>query len=140
MNHEPRKLAQLKKTRVQCPVCGKYMQKRNGKYGKFWGCIRYPNCTATLPDTPDKDPIPKVKLKPRDSPDLAFILKAVKAKYEYFIEDALGVVVHLNDWGPHNLIKIENAIRLAYRLWHGLAANVRFKHPVLIVDGPACVW
>lgn len=30
-----------------CPRCGSFMQKRNGKYGTFWGCTGYPACRYT---------------------------------------------------------------------------------------------
>ena len=30
-----------------CPECGNHMLKKNGKYGKFWGCSGYPNCRHT---------------------------------------------------------------------------------------------
>ncbi|MDD2286715.1 MAG: UvrD-helicase domain-containing protein [Paludibacter sp.] len=33
----------------KCPVCGSAMVPRNGKYGVFFGCSRYPNCKGTLP-------------------------------------------------------------------------------------------
>lgn len=31
----------------KCPKCGQLMQKRNGKFGMFWGCGGYPNCRYT---------------------------------------------------------------------------------------------
>lgn len=33
---------------VICPICGSYMVLRNGKYGLFYGCSRYPMCKFTL--------------------------------------------------------------------------------------------
>jgi hypothetical protein len=30
-----------------CPQCGSPMVQRNGKYGAFWGCTRYPECRGT---------------------------------------------------------------------------------------------
>ena len=30
-----------------CPDCGQPMQKRNGRYGAFWGCLGYPHCRHT---------------------------------------------------------------------------------------------
>ncbi|MDD6482522.1 MAG: exonuclease domain-containing protein [Lachnospiraceae bacterium] len=30
-----------------CPVCGQPMQKRNGRFGPFWGCSGYPACRHT---------------------------------------------------------------------------------------------
>lgn len=33
---------------VKCPRCGSPMTKRNGKYGEFYGCSKYPKCTATM--------------------------------------------------------------------------------------------
>lgn len=30
-----------------CPKCGNMLKKRNGKYGEFWGCSRYPECRYT---------------------------------------------------------------------------------------------
>ncbi len=29
----------------KCSMCGKDMVKRDGKYGAFWGCSGYPDCT-----------------------------------------------------------------------------------------------
>ena len=31
----------------KCPKCGQLMQKRNGKFGMFWGCGGYPGCKYT---------------------------------------------------------------------------------------------
>ena len=31
----------------KCPRCGSILMKRNGKYGEFLGCIRYPDCKYT---------------------------------------------------------------------------------------------
>ena len=30
-----------------CPKCESPMVQRNGKYGAFWGCTRYPECRGT---------------------------------------------------------------------------------------------
>lgn len=30
-----------------CPDCGSKLIQRNGKYGKFWGCSKYPECKFT---------------------------------------------------------------------------------------------
>lgn len=30
-----------------CPVCGQALVKRSGKFGEFYGCKNYPNCTHT---------------------------------------------------------------------------------------------
>ncbi len=30
-----------------CPDCGEIMVRRNGRYGEFWGCSGYPECTHT---------------------------------------------------------------------------------------------
>lgn len=30
-----------------CPRCGETMQRRNGRYGEFWGCSGYPGCRYT---------------------------------------------------------------------------------------------
>lgn len=32
-----------------CPSCGDKMVARDGKRGRFWGCVRYPKCRATMP-------------------------------------------------------------------------------------------
>lgn len=34
---------------VECPVCGKPMYIREGRYGRFLGCIDYPTCKGILP-------------------------------------------------------------------------------------------
>ena len=31
----------------KCPKCSKNLVKRNGRYGAFWGCSGYPDCTFT---------------------------------------------------------------------------------------------
>lgn len=31
----------------KCPRCGGFMQKRNGRFGVFWGCGGYPDCRYT---------------------------------------------------------------------------------------------
>lgn len=31
-----------------CPKCNAPMQIRHGKYGRFWGCLKYPSCNGTL--------------------------------------------------------------------------------------------
>ena len=30
-----------------CPDCGGSMQLRRGRFGEFWGCLRYPDCRGT---------------------------------------------------------------------------------------------
>ena len=45
---------------VKCPLCGAPMVLRNGKNGPFWGCSKYPKCTATADD---KDGKPVFKKK-----------------------------------------------------------------------------
>ena len=30
-----------------CPKCGATMRRRSGRYGRFWGCSRYPSCRGT---------------------------------------------------------------------------------------------
>jgi len=30
-----------------CPRCGSSMRRRSGRYGRFWGCSRYPRCKGT---------------------------------------------------------------------------------------------
>ena len=30
-----------------CPECNMPMQKRNGRYGQFWGCTGFPRCRHT---------------------------------------------------------------------------------------------
>ena len=37
----------LKVEVVSCPQCGAAMRQRNGKFGSFWGCSRYPDCRGT---------------------------------------------------------------------------------------------
>lgn len=39
--------AQTAGDRPQCPKCGADMKFRDGRYGPFWGCIEWPDCTGT---------------------------------------------------------------------------------------------
>lgn len=32
---------------MTCPSCGAEMKQRAGRYGKFWGCTKWPTCKAT---------------------------------------------------------------------------------------------
>ncbi len=38
---------EIKKSSMICPKCGGNLVERNGKYGKFIGCSRYPKCKYT---------------------------------------------------------------------------------------------
>lgn len=29
-----------------CPICNAEMMKKNGKFGEFWGCSKYPDCAG----------------------------------------------------------------------------------------------
>ena len=42
-------------TLAQCPVCGKEMVKRKGKFGEFYGCSGYPECAHTMPLTSSRN-------------------------------------------------------------------------------------
>ena len=39
--------AEIKEPRY-CPICGAKMDERWGRFGKFWGCSRYPQCEGTI--------------------------------------------------------------------------------------------
>lgn len=46
-------IANIRKTQMEieegiCPRCGGRLVEREGRYGKFWGCSNYLNCTFTL--------------------------------------------------------------------------------------------
>ena len=32
---------------AECPKCGSVMTRRDGEYGEFFGCVRYPECQVT---------------------------------------------------------------------------------------------
>jgi len=49
-NDEPKPEPQIAEG-IKCPVCGKDMVIRDSKYGKFYGCVDYPNCKGTRPIT-----------------------------------------------------------------------------------------
>jgi len=36
---------------LKCPLCGAPMELREGKFGRFYGCTRYPKCKGTAPYT-----------------------------------------------------------------------------------------
>lgn len=40
-----------------CPECGKPMILKDSRYGKFWGCMGYPECRATHGAHPDGSPM-----------------------------------------------------------------------------------
>lgn len=47
LGKELSKMEQSPKAIQKCPRCGSFLQKRNGKFGEFWGCIGYPDCKFT---------------------------------------------------------------------------------------------
>ena len=49
------------KSQHACPDCGKFLRRRKGKKGFFWGCSGYPECKTTRPDSRGKPG----KTKPR---------------------------------------------------------------------------
>lgn len=44
-------------THLTCPECGSAMELRPSRYGKFYGCVRYPNCKATHGAHPNGSPL-----------------------------------------------------------------------------------
>ncbi len=36
-------------TDLNCPTCGAPLELRQGKFGRFYGCTRYPQCKGSLP-------------------------------------------------------------------------------------------
>ena len=42
---------------MNCPECDGKLVLRNSKYGPFWGCERFPDCTATHGAHPDGTPL-----------------------------------------------------------------------------------
>ncbi|MCS7309881.1 MAG: type I DNA topoisomerase [Armatimonadetes bacterium] len=47
-----------KETDYTCPTCGAKMLLREGRYGKFLGCSRYPECKTVVKVTPSGEPVP----------------------------------------------------------------------------------
>jgi len=43
--------AKKTETDLKCPLCGSPMELREGRFGRFYGCTRYPECKGTLPYT-----------------------------------------------------------------------------------------
>ncbi len=44
-------------TDIPCPLCGKPMSARQGRFGKFLGCTGYPECKHTINVGPDGAPV-----------------------------------------------------------------------------------
>ena len=40
---------QAKLASPECPLCGKFMRRRNSATGQFWGCSAFPDCKGTRP-------------------------------------------------------------------------------------------
>ena len=45
-------------TDIPCPLCGKPMSLRKGRYGQFLGCTGYPECKHTINVGRDGEPVP----------------------------------------------------------------------------------
>ena len=50
-------LPEEKTTEIPCPLCGKPMTARQGRFGKFLGCSGYPECKHTINLAPDGTPV-----------------------------------------------------------------------------------
>ncbi len=50
-------LPEDKTTEIPCPLCGKPMTARQGRFGKFLGCSGYPECKHTINLAPDGTPV-----------------------------------------------------------------------------------
>jgi DNA topoisomerase-1 len=50
-------LTEEKTTDISCPLCGKPMLSRQGRFGKFLGCSGYPECKHTINLAPDGTPV-----------------------------------------------------------------------------------
>jgi DNA topoisomerase I len=50
-------LPEDKTTDIPCPLCGKPMIARQGRFGKFLGCSDYPECKHTINLAPDGTPV-----------------------------------------------------------------------------------
>lgn len=46
-NYKASNLESVRKN-IRCPVCDNFLTTRNGKYGKFLGCMSYPYCTYSI--------------------------------------------------------------------------------------------
>jgi ssDNA-binding Zn-finger/Zn-ribbon topoisomerase 1 len=51
-------------TEHKCPVCGKPMLRKNGRFGSFLGCSDYPTCKTTLRLDKEGNPLP-----PKEKPE-----------------------------------------------------------------------
>jgi DNA topoisomerase-3 len=49
------------KAAKSCPDCARPMRKRKSQHGPFWGCIGYPDCTATVAIGDKRRPKPTAK-------------------------------------------------------------------------------
>lgn len=57
-----------KTTDIPCPLCGKPMLLREGRFGKFLGCTGYPECKHTMDVTADGTPAAvSTEAKPTDT-------------------------------------------------------------------------
>lgn len=48
-NGQERKVSPQTEGEKICPECGGLLKERSGRYGKFWGCLNYPQCRFTRP-------------------------------------------------------------------------------------------
>ncbi|MFQ6090886.1 MAG: DNA topoisomerase, partial [Candidatus Bipolaricaulia bacterium] len=49
--HEAQAEMKRTETDLKCPLCGAPLELREGRFGRFYGCTRYPECKGTLPYT-----------------------------------------------------------------------------------------
>lgn len=47
LGKEMTKNASIIKHGKKCPKCNQLLQKKNGRYGEFWGCVGFPECRYT---------------------------------------------------------------------------------------------
>lgn len=54
--------------KFKCPKCNSHLVLRNGKFGEFYGCFRYPKCKYT-----EKTPIKQIEQETRHSELMGYV-------------------------------------------------------------------
>ncbi len=117
---------------VKCPDCGSPMELRDSRYGKFYGCIRYPQCEAAHGAHPDGTPLgtpanketKQWRIKAHDAFDLLWMSGAMKRKNAYrWMQQTLGMTPDEAHIGKFGIDECKRLIHTAEEFLKQVAAS-----------------
>jgi len=74
------------KSEHNCPVCGKHMLLKGGRFGPFLGCSDYPTCKTVLNLNKEGDPLPPAKESDQKCPKCESTMLLKHGRYGQYLQ------------------------------------------------------